>query len=332
MTEKAREGSEGRHPQTHVIRNLWRDGTSLLHEMAGDPPCSMRFEPHEYRAVLTTPMLGPTPNLDRFRLLEVVPRALDADDLYELRVKVDDEDIEAAYALLKDVSDGIQLDGLSLAAALSEALIRYERLVGRMAPLPVEREIGLLGELHVLKHLLDKTSTDAALSAWVGPRGEVHDFLLADAHVECKTTLSPRRRHVITGLDQLTPPVDVPLHLLSIQVARAESLRGVTLAQQVEAVRSMCRGREHVLAPLLEAAGWNPAHASLYSSPWQLRSAAATYLVDDSFPALTRARLAAVPSVEAVTEVTYRLDLTGLSPCRPPAALTTFAADTKELR
>ncbi len=68
-----------------------------------------------------------------------------------------------------------------------------------------EEEIGLFGELAVLRVLLDGEADPAGLCAcWVGPLGALHDFRFGSGAMEVKTTVLGAHSYArITGLGQL---------------------------------------------------------------------------------------------------------------------------------
>lgn len=71
--------------------------------------------------------------------------------------------------------------------------------------------IGLMGELHVLKALLEKKPS--LLDTWRAPDDAIHDFEHLGLALEVKTTLGPGSRITIANLDQLD---DAGLERLSL--------------------------------------------------------------------------------------------------------------------
>ena len=179
-----------------------------------------------------------------------------------------------------------------------------------------------------LRRLIANLGEDAALTAWLGPQSEEHDFALPDGDIEAKTTRTDRRVHVIHGASQLTPAPGRPLHLMSIQVTHAgAATRGRTLPEAIAGVRGrLHRGRTDFDGKL-DSLGWDDHRAeSLYTTRFLLRGEPAFYAVDDAFPAITAAGLARIlRRPELVRAVDYRIDVTALEPVRPPAC---FARST----
>lgn len=214
--------------------------------------------------------------------------------------------------------------------ALHVALAGYRGLLARTPRLSEDQEIGLFGELIALGRLVANLGEGSALSSWLGPQSEEHDFALPDGDIEVKTTKADRRVHVIHGASQLTPTPGRPLHLMSIQITRAgASAEGRTLPEVIEGVRGRLRRGRTRFDDELDSLGWDDLRAeNLYTTRFLLRSDPAFYAVDDAFPAITDAGLSRIlRRPELVRAVAYRIDVTALEPIRPPAY---FARNTDE--
>lgn len=192
-----------------------------------------------------------------------------------------------------------------------------------------EKAIGLLGELLILLHLIDALSEEQAVEAWLGPRSEEHDFVLEEIDAEVKTTLSERRSHVIGTETQLQPSPGRPLWLLSIQLTRAgTAVGGFGLPDIISRLRDGLATTGDRVNAYLATQGWQDGDSDLYGETYMPRSAPAAYLVDERFPAITRARLdSVVPQPEYVGQVSYRVDVTSLVSASPPGALAGFVQE-----
>lgn len=308
-----------RHRASHSVSEQWSKGYRFTLTPSGSTDVRIDFHPAANRVTLLTQRRGPMPDLARWRNLRVEPRLLDGEDYYELRVHVTSPEIGAAYALITDTADGIQLKGQDLATALRTGIARYEALLGHMAGLSQEQELGLLGELTALNRMLQADSS--ALAAWVGPAREEGDFVFDVGTIECKSTSSERRTHIIAGLGQLWPPEGTALYLLSQQFTRATSSTGVSLVMAVDQARMLVGQSINDLDSRLAQAGWRDEDASLYPTHWRLRTTPQLYLVDETFPRLTTKHLEHVAHQERLSDITYRIDLTGLKPTTPPQEL-----------
>jgi hypothetical protein len=189
-----------------------------------------------------------------------------------------------------------------------------------------EEEIGLVGELLFLEFLIGAVGGEVAVGAWMGPVSEEHDFAFPDIHLEVKTTASDRRIHVINGLSQLVPVDGVPLCLLSIQVTRANSDAGRSLPALIAAIRSAAGGYVVPIDQLLrESFGWEDDDADLYPTAWVPRSTPRAYAIDAGFPALTPSVIeSVVPNFGLLSDVAYKVDVTGLAPESLPGPLAGF--------
>lgn len=315
-----------RHWSFGNLDMLWQAGMPFLCTTPGTPWCRLEFEPTAGLVRLVTPWHGREPEISHLRFLDADLRVENGVDVMEVEVSVRACGLlHPAYSLVVSVADDIQLRGWAPADALAEAVACHGALFAGRRGLSREQEVGLIGELFVLEHLVDVLGPDQALSAWVGPASEEHDFAFGDVRVECKTTTNERRVHVISGLTQLVPLPDTSLVLLSNQATRAGT-GGRTLPELVTAITSLFPGLGERVRQLLQGAGWCESDSGLYQSTWSLRSTPRCYLVDDRFPALTPCRIeAVVADSELISDVRYSVDVTGMTPSPPPAPLVGYA-------
>lgn len=322
-------GSEHRHLTVGHLDQLWTRGFAFALPIPGQPACHVEGDPARQSITLVTPYEMPEPPVERWRNITLATTSSDKGDLAELTVQID-ENLHGAYGLLTTIADQLQLHRVCLADAVTTAVTKHRNMfVGRSALTP-EREIGLCGELDLAVYLIGQVGPQAAIDAWQGPLGEEHDFVLANVHVEVKTTASERRLHWIHGLTQLMPVELIPLKLVSIQVTRSTAARGRTLGQRVGAVRAAAGGSRAAVDERLAQAGWRDDDRELYTTFWAPRSKPRAYCVDDQFPALTAGSLASLPNRQAVSDVSYRVDLDGFAGCTLADPLAGFVDDPKE--
>ncbi|MFD2474736.1 PD-(D/E)XK motif protein [Amycolatopsis silviterrae] len=217
------------------------------------------------------------------------------------------------YPLLCSILDRIQLQRLSTAVAVTDTLRILGSLLRRVDSLSLETELGLIGELVVLRSLNSSVGVGDAVEAWCGPAAEEHDFALPGLDLEVKTTQGERRAHWISSLHQLDTSPGRPLWMLSVQVTRTGPGAGTTLVDRIDAVRAeIGEGtlRETFNAKLRQV-GWHDALAPTMRTRWRLRSVPGAYLVDDAFPRLTPSTLTGI-DMARVPDVRYRIDLSGL--------------------
>jgi hypothetical protein len=222
------------------------------------------------------------------------------------------------YAFACAVADQVQIASLPPAQAVESALASWAALLERLAILSQERQTGLLGELWTVERLAVGQGWEQALLSWKGPDTEEHDFSLAAADVEVKTTVSERRIHMIGSLTQLLPKPGRLLYILSLQYTRAGLAPGKTLTEAVAYLQGAISAQAPMYSSLLEArlqrAGWCPEHGPYYRTRWSVRRAAQLIPVDDACPSIVPDTLASLgPSRRSrIVQLSYRVDLEGL--------------------
>lgn len=232
----------------------------------------------------------------------------------QLRVACRRPDLLADFVRLgASVVERMQTDKMGARRALLRA-IRSWRELTRTESSPRDLEIGLMGELWTLRRLALKLGPQRAISAWVGPLAEEHDFVLDEGDLEVKTTSSESRVHTISGIDQLSPTGHRRLCVLSLQLTSAGD-GGVsvsdylaTLAEEFET-----RGSGAAFEDALELIPWLE---EVKSSPhqWRLRTEPRLVAVTSAFPRLRREMLESLeePIQQRISDVSYRVWLDGL--------------------
>ncbi|WP_312955368.1 PD-(D/E)XK motif protein [Stutzerimonas nitrititolerans] len=209
---------------------------------------------------------------------------------------------------------------ISSIESLSEDVV-YQRLLGRVRGwqefmrrgtegLSAEAELGLVGEIHVLRDLLDEgMPLFTAVEGWKGPLDGLHDFRLGSGAMEVKSTLAVEGFPIrIASLDQLDDAQCSPLHLCALRFAQDGA--GVSLPDLVTQMRERL---EHDSAALgmferaLDHVGYLDMHADSYTRRFSVIEVR-LHLVNGDFPRLTPC---GVPP--AVRRASYDLDL-GLVP------------------
>ena len=127
--------------------------------------------------------------------------------------------------------------------------IRQERLSN-------EEEVGLFGELIVLKNLLEAGHSNA-LTFWKGPSDGLHDFVAeGNWELEVKTSLNPNpivKVHPVTQLE----PVDSPFHLIIVKL-KNDKTNGTSLVEMIAEIESKLQtsGDKDKFESLLEEVGY----------------------------------------------------------------------------
>ncbi|RVD69280.1 MAG: PD-(D/E)XK motif protein [Mesorhizobium sp.] len=220
------------------------------------------------------------------------------------------------YLLLTDVIGSLLYDGADPILALTASLSDWRTLLQTSALLSEERQLGLLGELWLLERLIAHSGSDA-LDSWVGPSGQSHDFRRDSDEFEVKTTSSPRRVHIINGVDQLAPSPNARLHLLSIRYIDAGS-GGESLPEIVDRIHrrlEIVPGAASRFSDKLNALGYRSGDAVHYSRRRRIADQPRLIAVGDGVPRLTAEALSDLPNRFAtprISDVVYRVDVDGM--------------------
>jgi hypothetical protein len=171
--------------------------------------------------------------------------------------------------------------------------------------------IGLIGELQVLRYLLDADAS--LLPAWRAPDDALHDFEHLGHALEVKTTLGPGSRATISGVDQLSDEGLERLDLLHVRLY--ESPQGETIDDTIESIVAALPDEEvrRQFSNALLRRGLSPVDRRPGGGLKSLVQQITAYRVADGFPRLLRKD---VPP--GVTEVTYAVDLAHLQSLARP--------------
>ena len=257
-------------------------------------------------------------SLPKLSGIEVVSRRRIDDGRGVLALHLESEDHAEIFGRLCDDIVETVASCEKEATAVRAFIVRtwkwHELLKGsRRAVLSGEDQLGLIGELHTLLHILAPTiGLKAAVGAWQGSSGAPKDFELPSACVECKARGASARAKVrITSEHQLADVPGCTLALLVHTFANDDrgSAGAVDLHGMVEAIRNAMRpDAGHLLDRLntkLDDAGYEAGH------DYEVRvihRASEAYRVDKGFPRI-------VPGAypEGPVEVSYDLPLPSIA-------------------
>lgn len=169
-----------------------------------------------------------------------------------------------------------------------------------------EAEIGLVGELSVLRSIIDAgVPASLAVESWLGPLDALQDFELGTGALEVKSTLSAIGFLAKIGsLEQLEDSVRQPLFVVSVRLKQTTT--GKTLPEIVDEMQCIVKGdpeAERLLAERLLAAGFIEQHTDRYVRRF-IQAGTRITEVDKNFPRLT---LGSVPF--GITKASYEIDL-----------------------
>lgn len=201
--------------------------------------------------------------------------------------------IEAGHAPLQSVTHTIQ--------DFRELLKEEPR-----APVPLSKVLGLVGELWVLSQMTPHSR--AAVTAWVGPFEQRHDFRRGLRAIEVKTSgRSDATRISIHGIDQLEPPTGGQLLLVHV---RAERNKGGDLSVAALWHHLLAAGTDDdELLRRLAANGcedplnpeWNAVSFSIHDH--------SAYTVEPGFPRISSGSLPGGQLPRGVSSLQYEVDL-----------------------
>jgi len=201
---------------------------------------------------------------------------------------------------------------------LSPALTRIIEEWGALLAFPkfkrltAEGEIGLFGELWILKSLLAHRQ-GSKIEVWTGPLGSRHDFELAECSLEVKTNLL-RSQHVVAihGERQLEPTGGKDLYLIALRVEPDSS--GISVFDLRKILISLLdydqrRFLEQIFLQMgldFAAKDWEPVHFHVHSVK--------AFLVDSSFPKVVRRDLDLISGGSNIMKIAYDVLLDNLGP------------------
>lgn len=180
----------------------------------------------------------------------------------------------------------------------------------RIDKLSAEAEIGLIGELLLLKILLSKNSHLDLIDHWKGPLGSTHDFIGNDTAVEVKTSTVKQKRFVkISSEFQLDTEHSQKLFLAHIEINETiKSINSFNLASLVFDIKKIINLDMYpVFDGLLACVGFRGADAHFYDKKQFSLVEMMFYSVIEGFPRLINEDLS--PNI---SDVQYKLNLAGL--------------------
>ena len=173
-------------------------------------------------------------------------------------------------------------------------------------PLSPDAQVGLLGELWMLRLLTDSAIGISALDCWRGPLRAAQDFHLRGGAIEVKSTAGTGTFLArINSIEQLDGDRS-PIFLCTFRFE--ENANGISLVQMVNTLREKFAQTDiqRGFDALLMVMGYHDEHAPSYSRTLILKENKA-FLSNNNMSRLTRAMLPA-----AVRSATYTLDLDAL--------------------
>ncbi len=208
------------------------------------------------------------------------------------------------------------VDGISGRSAVQDAIVlllnrleRWQRFLGQASEgLSQQAQIGLFGELWLLREILVPVCGIGMVDAWCGAQREPQDFVVPGVcAIEVKTTAAKSLSHVrIHGERQLDSTALTCLFLACLRLQR-DDRAGKTLNDLVDELMRLAETAPEfstLLEQRISDAGWLERHRQRYVVNRFVVAERRFFNVEEGFPRLLRGALAA-----GIDEVEYRLDL-----------------------
>lgn len=262
------------------------------------------------------------PDLPKLKTLEIRFQTLPGGPILYIRLK-DASQTELFETLCRDVvtsAEQAQTESEALTKAIGRTF-RWHYLLrgGKAEVLSAEEQKGLIGELAILRLLMETLGPIAALSGWSGPSGAPKDFELTAGCIEVKARRGASQPFVkISNEFQLADVPDRRVWLAVLAVDRVQPPHGNTLTDHViDITRSIQGSDPSALLSFdmrLADAGYDPQHD--YTAWRWIISEPEFFVVADEFPRIC------APVPLGCSNVTYSLALSACSPFRADWAAT----------
>ena len=213
------------------------------------------------------------------------------------------EDLFQAVSLIKQESDLIQ--------TLQNRFIQWKELfvMAKGSGLTLEKQIGLFGELFLLKKLFLQTGLLAEiLSIWTGPETGIRDFEKNNCAVEVKTTHTHNHQKIrISSERQLDTTLLQYLFLFHLSIEKRNSDENTlnTIVEEVYSIIGQNKLLGNILKRKLMSAGYFDHHKPIYQNNSFLIREEDFFKIENGFPRIEEKDL-----MKGVGDVKYSIILT----------------------
>ena len=209
--------------------------------------------------------------------------------------------------VLRTLETAANTAGRDIMETFLERVREWQAFMARThRPLSPDAQIGLLGELWMLRLLTGTSLGAGALDCWQGPLRAAQDFHVRGGAIEVKSTFRTGSFLArINSIEQLDGD-RAPIFLCAFRFE--ENMDGISLVELVSELRERFRlaGVQRGFEALLMVMGYLEEHAPLYSRRLTLKDAR-TFRTEGDMARLMRASLPA-----AIRSAAYVLDLDAL--------------------
>ena len=306
-----------RHTPVEIVVQNIEEGSPVIYGLPGEPRCMIDVRPQSATISLLVADDTTHPHIRDLRNISQIFQDREGIKWNTLEITFS-RSAHDCYLFACRVADQIQLNNQCLDEAFSSVLVGWRDVLRRDVALSREQEVGLFGELLVLYSLIHALGPESAITSWIGPTGEEHDFGLAHNDLEVKTTASETRTHWISTPNQLSAVSERELRLISIMITPRYGEGSLDLPDLARAVEVVAGAFATEFREKLERVGYHNNDAPLYSTRWMLRDHIQEYLINESFPKITGDELKQIGiTSREIPDLRYRLSLVGLTPASP---------------
>ena len=142
-------------------------GVPTTHLLSRDPRCELLIDPSPEVYELLTPAVGAEPDLTGMQRVSVDTVSQEDGAWFRLRIEASDLRHEA-YGLVVAVVQAMR-GGAPFAAATGAALTNLRSILAARRRLSPDQQLGLIGELLVVRRLLTVAVEADVLDWWLGP-------------------------------------------------------------------------------------------------------------------------------------------------------------------
>lgn len=199
-------------------------------------------------------------------------------------------------------------NGESAEKAVSGTISDFRQLLERPPSVEVELStvIGLLGELLVLERLSEESPE--AVSTWMGPWEQRHDFRRGSRAIEVKTSIRADAHAVtIHGEEQLEAPAGGDMMLVHMKLERTVGGRE-TVERVVERIAAQGADADRLNEGLKNIGCSNSIDPAWNSTAFNVEKLD-IYQVRNAFPRITSASFPGGSLPDGVSDLTYEIDL-----------------------
>ena len=173
--------------------------------------------------------------------------------------------------------------------------------------LTAEEQIGLFGEIQILKEILGKKfNLGTSLSSWTGP-SKKHDFTLPNTLLEIKTTSTDTKKINTSSTNQIAPVYDKKLKLIFVQIKK--NINGLSLNEAIDDYSKILKEESELLFNdfilKLTQCRYLDIHKSEYKQKYKIDKFN-FFNINENFPYIKEY---VVPDGLSDLSITYKIDL-----------------------